>query len=211
MPKYLAAMTEKDSTYLQLQVGAERRGRGAAPVRAPEIVETHSEYRSSLRRRPRGGDRDRGARRAGRARCTCWSRSSRIVVRISVRAKDDVPHADGRASCCAISWAWIFRAPTRRAKDTSCRRCRRATSYTVDFHLDLPELYPASFSFSPAIADGTLHGLHRCATGSITRMALQMGRGEGADLRLHAPALPRGGERAAAAAAGRRLLEKQLG
>ena len=32
--------------------------------------------------------------------------------------------------------------------------------YTVDFHVDLPELYPASFSFSPAIADGTLHGLH---------------------------------------------------
>ena len=28
--------------------------------------------------------------------------------------------------------------------------------YTVDFHLDLPELYPSSFSFSPAIADGTL-------------------------------------------------------
>ncbi|RPI15671.1 MAG: hypothetical protein EHM65_03940 [Acidobacteriales bacterium] len=28
--------------------------------------------------------------------------------------------------------------------------------YTVDFHLQLPEVYPGSFSFSPAIADGTL-------------------------------------------------------
>ena len=31
--------------------------------------------------------------------------------------------------------------------------------YTVDFHLHLPELYPSSFSFSPAIADGTLLSL----------------------------------------------------
>ena len=28
--------------------------------------------------------------------------------------------------------------------------------YTVDFHLHLPHLYPSAFSFSPAIADGTL-------------------------------------------------------
>ena len=34
--------------------------------------------------------------------------------------------------------------------------------YTVDFHLDLPELYPASFSFSPAIADGDLTAYQMC-------------------------------------------------
>jgi hypothetical protein len=34
--------------------------------------------------------------------------------------------------------------------------------YTVDFHLDLPELYPSSFSFSPAIADGTLTAYRMC-------------------------------------------------
>ena len=28
--------------------------------------------------------------------------------------------------------------------------------FTIDFHLQLPEFYPSSFSFSPAIADGTL-------------------------------------------------------
>jgi hypothetical protein len=33
---------------------------------------------------------------------------------------------------------------------------------TVDFHVDLPELYPASFSFSPAIADGTLTAYRMC-------------------------------------------------
>jgi hypothetical protein len=32
----------------------------------------------------------------------------------------------------------------------------------VDFHVELPEIYPASFSFSPAIADGTLAGYQMC-------------------------------------------------
>ena len=51
--------------------------------------------------------------------------------------------------------------------------------YTVDFHLDLPELYPASFSFSPAIADGTARLAITCAIGSTTPIALQMSRTEG--------------------------------
>ncbi len=49
---------------------------------------------------------------------------------------------------------------------------------TVDFHLDLPELYPGSFSFSPAIADGPLASYQTCdwIDNAIT---LQMGHGEG--------------------------------
>ncbi|MCX6622774.1 MAG: ABC transporter ATP-binding protein [Acidobacteria bacterium] len=49
--------------------------------------------------------------------------------------------------------------------------------YTVDFHLHLPELYPAHFSFSPAIADGTLHNYIMCdwIDNAIT---LQMGHAE---------------------------------
>lgn len=50
--------------------------------------------------------------------------------------------------------------------------------YTVDFHLDLPELYPASFSFSPAIADGTLLTYRMCDW-IDNALALQMGHGEG--------------------------------
>ena len=34
--------------------------------------------------------------------------------------------------------------------------------YTVDFHLDLPELYPSSFSSSPAVADGSLTEYQMC-------------------------------------------------
>ena len=33
---------------------------------------------------------------------------------------------------------------------------------TVDFHIDLPALFASSFSFSPAIADGTLEHYSVC-------------------------------------------------
>jgi lipopolysaccharide transport system ATP-binding protein len=33
---------------------------------------------------------------------------------------------------------------------------------TVDFHLDVPELYPGDFSFSPAVANGPLDGYEMC-------------------------------------------------
>jgi hypothetical protein len=49
--------------------------------------------------------------------------------------------------------------------------------YTVDFHVDLPELYPSSFSFSPAIADGTLHTYRMCDW-IDNALALQMGPGD---------------------------------
>ena len=32
----------------------------------------------------------------------------------------------------------------------------------IDFHLELPELYPAHFSFTPAIANGTLESFEVC-------------------------------------------------
>jgi hypothetical protein len=50
--------------------------------------------------------------------------------------------------------------------------------YTVDFHIELPELYPASFSFSPAIADGTLMGYSMCDW-IDNALVLQMSRSEG--------------------------------
>jgi len=48
---------------------------------------------------------------------------------------------------------------------------------TVDFHLDLPELYPASFSFSPAIADGDLSAYAMCDW-IDNAISLQMSRSE---------------------------------
>ena len=46
------------------------------------------------------------------------------------------------------------------------------------FHLDLPELYPQVFSFSPAIADGTLLGYKMCDW-IDNAIAMQMGHSDG--------------------------------
>jgi hypothetical protein len=55
---------------------------------------------------------------------------------------------------------------------------RAGDTVTVDFHLDLPELYPAAFSFSPAIADGPLTGYAMCDW-IDNAIALQMSRTAG--------------------------------
>jgi hypothetical protein len=49
---------------------------------------------------------------------------------------------------------------------------------TVDFYIDLPELYPGAFSLSPAIADGSLDGYHMCDW-IDNAISLQMGHGDG--------------------------------
>jgi hypothetical protein len=49
---------------------------------------------------------------------------------------------------------------------------------TVDFHLSIPTLYPGAFSFSPAIADGTLVSYKMCDW-IDNAISLQMGHGDG--------------------------------
>jgi len=45
---------------------------------------------------------------------------------------------------------------------------------TVDFHIELPQLYPGAFSFSPAVADGPLEAYRTCDW-IDNAIALQMG------------------------------------
>ena len=49
---------------------------------------------------------------------------------------------------------------------------------TVDFHLDIPELYAGSFSFAPAVADGGLQDYEICDW-IDNALALPMARGQG--------------------------------
>ncbi len=49
--------------------------------------------------------------------------------------------------------------------------------YTVDFHVQLPQLYPSQFSFSPAVADGTLESYTMCDW-IDNAIALQMSRAD---------------------------------
>ena len=103
--------------------------------------------------------------------------NSRIVVRLSVRAKEEVSlpivgfmlrNHLGIDFSGTNTARERFELPPMLPGDVS----------TVDFHIDVPELYPASFSFSPAVADGTLLSYKMCdwIDNAIT---LQMGHGEG--------------------------------
>ena len=173
--KYLAAMTEKDSTYLLRKSEAGPQLRAGGPVQAPEIVETipNIDHRFG----------DGRAEIIGIALLDEQGRqihilepSSRILVRISVRAKGDVPMPIvGFMLRNQLGMDFSGTNTAREGYELAPMQAGDVT--TVDFYVDLPELYPASFSFSPAIADGTLMGYQMCDW-IDNAIALQMGRSE---------------------------------
>jgi hypothetical protein len=101
--------------------------------------------------------------------------SSRMVIRISVRASADVPMP--MVGFMLRNQLGIDFSGTNTAREGyELDPMRSGDICTVDFHVDLPELYPASFSFSPAIADGTLTAYRMCDW-IDNAIALQMVRG----------------------------------
>jgi ABC-type polysaccharide/polyol phosphate transport system ATPase subunit len=173
--KYLAAMTEKDSTYLLLKSAADPQPRLGGPIQAPEIVETipNIDHRFGDGRAAIIGIAVLDEQ--GRA-VPILEPSTRIVVRISVRATADV--ALPIVGFMLRNQLGMDFSGTNTAREGyELAPLQPGDVTTVDFYLDLPELYPASFSFSPAIADGTLMGYQMCdwIDNAIT---LQMGRSE---------------------------------
>jgi ABC-type polysaccharide/polyol phosphate transport system ATPase subunit len=171
--KYLAAMAEKDSAYL-----AHRKRPGAEQPRerllAPQIVEHIPNI-----------DHRYGDGRAevlgiavldpmGRA-VQLLEPNREIVVRISVRAKAEIAEPN-------VGFMLRNHLGMDFAGANTTREGRRLEPMiagdlcTVDFHLELPELYPGSFSFSPAIADGPLEAYRMCDW-IDNAIALQMGLG----------------------------------
>jgi lipopolysaccharide transport system ATP-binding protein len=173
--RYMAAMVEKDNAYL---AGTHRKTQATRheSVRAPEIVDTLPNVDH------RFGD--------GRAEVLgiaifdtvgqplyVLEPSSSIVVRISVRANEDLTlpivgfmmrNHIGLDFAGTNTAREAFELPPMSAGDI----------YTVDFHVQLPELYPSSFSFSPAIADGTLHSYRTCDWVD-NAIVIQMGPSDG--------------------------------
>ncbi|MCP5116119.1 MAG: ABC transporter ATP-binding protein, partial [bacterium] len=172
---YLAAMSEKDSAYLDLK----------SNKTAPETtVQNHPpEVVTSL---PNVDHRhgDGNAEILGIAVLDTEGRplhllepDTRVVVRISVRAKADI--ARPNVGFMMRNHLGVDFAGTNTTRDGfELPHMRPGDIYTVDFYLDLPMLYPSHFSFSPAIADGSLTTYTTCdwVDNAIT---LQMGHGEG--------------------------------
>jgi hypothetical protein len=184
--QYLAAMTKKDSSYLIARSHTPVRRENAGPVQAPEVVE----HIPNIDRRFGDGR----AEVIGIAVMDPQGRplhlltpSTRVVVRISVRAKEEVP-LPIVGFMLRNQLGMDFSGTNTAREGYQLPAMSPGDVYTVDFHVDVPELYAASFSFSPAIADGTLMGYTMCDW-IDNAVALQMGRSEGGEIYgyLHLP------------------------
>jgi len=173
--RYMAAMVEKDNVYLatahrKVQEGTHQ------PVKAPEIVDTipNIDHRFGDGRAEVIGITILDA--AGQS-LYVLEPSSHIVVRISVRAIEDITlPIVGFMMRNHIGLDFAGTNTAREAFDLPPMAA--GDIYTVDFHLQLPELYPSAFSFSPAIADGTLHSYRTCDWVD-NAIVLQMGPANG--------------------------------
>jgi hypothetical protein len=173
--KYLAAMVEKDSAYLTLKQHPEPERR-AERVVAPEVVERipNVDHRYGDGRAEVIGIAvlDEYGRRIG-----LLEPASRAVVRVSVRAGEDL--AMPIVGFMFRNHLGVDFSGTNTARESyELPPMRAGDVYTVDFHMDVPELYPGSFSFSPAIADGTLLSYRMCDW-IDNAIVLQMGHSEG--------------------------------
>jgi lipopolysaccharide transport system ATP-binding protein len=174
--KYLAAMTVKDSKYMEagppIAPALTASGQLAAP---PEIVS-----------RIPNVDHRYGDERAhvtgiavydefGSEVCLLMP-SSKIIVRISVLAHQ--PVALPNVGFMLRNHLGVDFAATNTTREG--RQLPALTAgdrLTIDFHLDIPELYPSEFSFSPAIADGTLTSYTMCDW-IDNALTLQMGHAD---------------------------------
>ncbi len=173
VPRYLAAMAEKDSAYVEHHPA---QATGALADSAPEVV---TRIPNVDHRHGDGRARIIGIAvvREDGTPLPILEPSSRVVVRISVRAEEEI--ASPNVGFMLRNHLGIDFAGTNILRQGhQLAPLRRNQVVTVDFHLDLPELYPGAFSFSPAIADGNLTNYKMCdwIDNAVT---LQMGHGEG--------------------------------
>ncbi|MDX1980672.1 MAG: ABC transporter ATP-binding protein [Bryobacteraceae bacterium] len=171
--KYLAAMVEKDSSYLELKKRVPRERVGATT--AAEVIDTipnidhrHGDGRAEVIGITVTDEYGKGLH--------LLEPQAKIVVRISARAKEDVEMPI--IGFMMRNHLGVDFAGTNTAREGhELPPMAAGDVVTADFHLELPELYPSPFSFSPAIADGTLHHYKMCdwIDNAIT---LQMGHGE---------------------------------
>ena len=172
--QYLAAMVEKDSAYLELRArpASERAGSIQAPEIVTEIPNIDNRYGDGRAEVLGISVLDRDGRKLH-----LLEPDGSCVVRISVRAKEDI-HLPNVGFMLRNHLGVDFAGTNTRREGVELPAMQPGDIFTVDFHIHFPTLYPASFSFSPAIADGTLISYHMCdwIDNAVT---LQMGHSEG--------------------------------
>ena len=173
--KYLTHMIDKDTAYLKLK-SAEARPRGSRPVVAREVVETipNIDFRHGNRMAEVIGI---ALLDATGARVGLLEPGGQAVVRISVRASAEVPSPI--VGFMVRNHLGIDFAGTNTSREGfDLPQMAPGDIFTVDFHLTIPELYPSHFSFSPAVANGTLRGYEICDW-IDNALTVQMGPSDG--------------------------------
>jgi lipopolysaccharide transport system ATP-binding protein len=155
--QYLAAMVEKDARYLahDALIHPEHR------YEKPDEIEEHIpniDHRFGDGRAELLGI---SVRDTAGLKTYSLQPNTTIIVRISFRAKSNLDHPI--AGFMLRNHLGVDFAGTNTARENHQLPPMAAGDLcTVDFHLDLPALYPSSFSFSPAIANGSLEHYAIC-------------------------------------------------
>jgi lipopolysaccharide transport system ATP-binding protein len=155
--QYLAAMSEKDRVYQASEISTPQAGTLHTPE---EIVEEipNIDHRFGDGRAEIIGI---AVLNAEGARVGSLHPHSTIVVRISVRAKEHLDrHIVGFMFRNHLGVDFAGTNTARERQDLPPLAAGEVC--TVDFYLDLPALYASSFSFSPAIANGSLEHYSMC-------------------------------------------------
>lgn len=157
---YLAKMVEKDAAYLKHRQDGKAGAGNAEGSTAPEIVETipNIDFRH--------GNQDAeiigiAALDENGQEVQMMEPQRRLVIRISARARK--PLGSPNIGFMLRNHLGLDFAGTNTAREgVTLPPMQPGAIYTVDFYLDIPELYPGNFSFSPAIANGPLDGYQMC-------------------------------------------------
>ncbi len=170
--RYLAAMTEKDTHYAEEHSEPNELTTTtphALATTIPNIDHRHGDGRASVI--------GIAILDADGNPTALMEPASRITVRISVRAEQAIPRPN--VGFMLRNHLGLDFAGTNTLREGHAMPPMAPGELrTIDFHLDLPQLYPGAFSFSPAIADGNLTHYQMCdwIDNAIT---LQMGHGTG--------------------------------
>ena len=173
--RYLAAMVEKDSAYLLHKAATPAAASARRPHAGPRGRRDHPQHRPPLRRRTRQSHRHRRLRRARPSAPPAHPRHPHRGPHQRPRHEDVPMPIVGFMLRNQLGMDFSGTNTAREGYELAPMQA--GDICTVDFYVDLPELYPASFSFSPAIADGTLAGYTMCdwIDNAVT---LQMSRAE---------------------------------
>ena len=167
---YLAAMVDKDSKYRHKQDGTKVEGDAAeAADTLPNVDHRRGDGRAEVLGIAVLDEQGRPLR--------LLDPRSRILVRITARANEEIRRPIVGFVLRNQLGIDFSGADTER-EGHALEPMRAGEIATTVFHIDLPELYPASFSFSPFIADGAAAEYAVCDWVD-NAVALQMAKTEG--------------------------------